>query len=832
MRTSPRPRWRALPGYWRELGISFQRAASACLVPACLLALLALVAGYPAGSPPPAAAAAQRNPEGELVEQVRKAIDRGVQFLRDRGADRGDWENQGHPNYPGGATALALLALLNCGVPPEDPLIQRGLESLRKIEPHQTYVVGLQTMVFALAGQKADAGRIQRNVDWLVRARVMNGDRLLGWTYTMPGGDRNRTADNSNTQYALLGLHEAHVAGAHIDPEVWRSIRDFYINTQLGDGGWGYRTGMQSSLTMTTAGLCGLLIAGSDLQSSVGILEADGTHRACGQYRENEPVAKALRWLGRALPPPDRWEEINNLYYFLYGLERAGRLSGQRFFGEHDWYREGCEFLVRKQRPGGSWRGQGMLGDNSELIATCFALLFLSKGRTPVLISKLAHGPGDDWNNDRNDARNLVEFVSKSRLFRRRPDEGGADQPVPLAWQVFDIRRLGDLSRDRIHDLTAELLQSPIVYFNGHLPPRLSGAEKLLLQQFVENGGFIFAEACCGDERFHRGFLNLMEELFPRTPLKPLPPNHPIWTAAGPRFAVLPNEFKREVKLMGIEMGCKTVVVYSPQDLSCWWEANQSDKGEGALAFKLGANLVAYATGLEAPRPRLSRVQVARDEPAEVKRGYLTVAQLEHEGERPAAAALRNLLSELRDPKTAGLDVDTRAKTVPVNSPTVVDYRFLFMHGRNAFSFAPEELKQLRFNLETGGTLLADACCGSKQFDQSFRQFIRTLWHDKPEIKLEPIPLNDELFGRDINGTAITRVRCRREGPDGRPEAEFREVDPYLEGVKITGRWVVIYSKYDIGCALEKHQSPDCLGHDYASAVLLGRAAVLYAMKR
>jgi hypothetical protein len=43
---------------------------------------------------------------------------------------------------------------------------------------------------------------------------------------------------------------------------------------------------------------------------------------------------------------------------------------------------------------------------------------------------------------------------------------------------------------------------------------------------------------------------------------------------------------------------------------------------------------------------------------------------------------------------------------------------------------------------------------------------------------------------------------------------------------------VVIYSKYDIGCALEKHQSTDCLGHDYDSAVVLARAAVLYALKR
>jgi hypothetical protein len=43
---------------------------------------------------------------------------------------------------------------------------------------------------------------------------------------------------------------------------------------------------------------------------------------------------------------------------------------------------------------------------------------------------------------------------------------------------------------------------------------------------------------------------------------------------------------------------------------------------------------------------------------------------------------------------------------------------------------------------------------------------------------------------------------------------------------------VVIYSKYDIGCALEKHAGPDCLGHDPDSALRLARAAVLYLLKR
>ena len=42
----------------------------------------------------------------------------------------------------------------------------------------------------------------------------------------------------------------------------------------------------------------------------------------------------------------------------------------------------------------------------------------------------------------------------------------------------------------------------------------------------------------------------------------------------------------------------------------------------------------------------------------------------------------------------------------------------------------------------------------------------------------------------------------------------------------------MIYSKVDIGCALEKHASSECLSHDHASALKLAKAAVLYSLKR
>jgi hypothetical protein len=776
------------------------------VVAACAVVFLsALPAGNIAHSQEP-------KREEPLVNQVRDSIRRGIQYLRAKEGGRGNWEvdtiaipNSG--GAPGGETALVMLALLNAGVKPDDPMIRNGLAYLRKVDPKHTYVVGLQTMVFAAAGNTDDRFLIQRNVNWLINTMVKDGDELLGWGYD----DRKGSADASNTQYALLGLHDGSQAlkGANIDKKSWRMIRDMYLSSQNGDGGWGYHKGQRSTLTMTVAGMCGLYIAGTELNEGREIIQRDGTAKNCGDYKENEALTKAYRWLER-----DRLNlrPQHGLFYNIYGIERLGRLSGQRFLVNHDWYREGCAILVDLQnKDEGSW-SRASLHDSWPVISTSFALLFLSKGRTPVLISKFAHGPGDDWNNDHHDARNLVDYSSKE-MFRR----------TPLAWQIFDTTQTRIEKEADLLDATSDLLQSPILYINGHRAPTFTENQKRLLKEYVNNGGFILAEACCGRKEFTIGFRELIKELFDNE-LEPLADEHPIWSAWAP---IKPDSCP--YKLEGLQQGCKTVAILSPQDLSCLWEANQRETPQGSMAFRLGANIIAYATGMDLPPARLTQVEVFRTEkdPKSVPRGFLKAAQLRHGGDwQPAPKAMRNLMQQLRE--KAGLDVALQTEPIllrNVKLPSFMKFKFLYLHGRKEFSFGDADLEKLRTNLEANGILLADACCGSPAFDRSFRAFVKGLF---PAKALERIPLTDELFSKEVNGgKAITSVRCRREG-----EKEYKDVPPYLEGIKVDGRWVVIYSKYDLGCALEKHQSSDCQGHDYESAVKIGSAVVLYWLKR
>ncbi len=127
-------------------------------------------------------------------------------------------------------------------------------------------------------------------------------------------------------------------------------------------------------------------------------------------------------------------------FYCLHDIAQVGRLTGRRFLGGRDWYRVGCEYLVKIQKADGSWEGAGVHKqlDHQPVVATSFALLFLSGGQRPVLITKLAHGEADGWNNKWSDCRNLTGFASR-QLFKKQP----------LAWQVFDVRKVeADLRGD------------------------------------------------------------------------------------------------------------------------------------------------------------------------------------------------------------------------------------------------------------------------------------------------------------------------------------------------------------------------------------------------
>ena len=67
-------------------------------------------------------------------------------------------------------------------------------------------------------------------------------------------------------------------------------------------------------------------------------------------------------------------------------------------------------------------------------------------------------------------------------------------------------------------------------------------------------------------------------------------------------------------------------------------------------------------------------------------------------------------------------------------------------------------------------------------------------------------------------------------GAEGRESAIVRKIEPELEGVKIADRYGVIFSKFDLSCALEKHDSLECEGYTREDAERIGLNVLLYSL--
>ena len=296
--------------------------------------------------------------------------------------------------------------------------------------------------------------------------------------------------------------------------------------------------------------------------------------------------------------------------------------------------------------------------------------------------------------------------------------------------------------------------------------------------------------------------------------LHPLAEDHAVWRA---KHVLNPDVHP----LWGIEFGCRTVVIYSPRDLSCYWNQMENSPANPAviLANRVGQNVVDYATGRELPPDKLDLRDVKVFGQETPRRGALRIAKLVHAGHWDVAPlAVPNLMDTLRKPPL-NFDVVVNHKELYPRDPNLVNYPLIYMHGRAAFQFSPEDIVLLRRHLEPGGgTLFADAACGSPAFDGAFRKFVGELLPDQP---LVPIPRDDEIFTQKVAFDLSDAQYSKAAG--GRRDF------PMLEGVKLNGHWAVIYSKYDLGCALERHQGLDCKGYSYDSALKITANIVIYS---
>jgi hypothetical protein len=796
-----------------------------------------------------------RSLHGEVTPaQVNSAIASGVAYLEKQQKPDGGWTE--HPTEPhGGLSSLCTMALLNAGRTKDDPSVKRALAYLDGLrDPDRTYSVSLMIMAYAQADPKSNFGRINKLAKWLEAHQMKDGKSNGGWTYRGPVGG---SADNSNSQFAILALHEAERAGVKIADQTWQRALNYWTQPgmQFPDGSFGYEPGRNASGSMTCAGIASLIMARDRLHSGDAAV-AGGRVQCCGNQPAEDEVQKALAWMGQHFRV-DRnpggtgaW-----LLYYLYAVERVGRMSGQRYFigsrrvgnatvpDPHDWYREGCEHLLAHQNKLFNYWMGAPPGENDQLVATSFALLFLSKGRRPVVMAKLKHqADGEaflDWDHHRRAVQNLVMRLEKQDAWKR-----------DLSWQTIDFSAKApnvDAGRKAVGEqfaaTAADLMEAPVLFLSGSRALAFSGEQKQTLKQYVENGGFLFVEAChgngCNGLEFDRSFRGLMRELFPDSELRRLPPDHPVWYAeqkVDPKH--LPKD--PEFWLWGLDACCRTSVVYCPRSLSCYWElahpyreSNHAApvKEEIETVVRMGMNVVAYATGREL-KDKLEKPQIAvSSRGGRSPRGALVVPKLSHGGGADdAPAALNNLLAVME--RQLEMRVDYQKRVLPATEPKLLDNPIVFMHGRRGFRFSAAERKALKDYLDRGGFLFADAICANTEFADSLRAELKSIY---PELQLARIPPSHPMFTDEFKGFNLSSVMLR--DPQIRAEgdpltAKLVAVKPLLEGLEVEGRLAVVLSPYDISCALEKGASLECKGYTPADAARIGANVLLYALQQ
>jgi hypothetical protein len=175
-------------------------------------------------------------------------------------------------------------------------------------------------------------------------------------TLDMPRGE-----DNSNTQFALLGLWAARRHDVPTEYSLQHAQRRF-AKFQNEDGGWGYLTYRKTKDTMTCAGLIGLAM-GHGVSADLGKDKA----------KRDPAIQKGLSSLGRAVGKPGP----PNLY-FLWSVERVAMLYDLKTIGGKDWYAWGSKTLLANQQADGSWTDGQYPGAN-DFSDSCFALLFLKR---------------------------------------------------------------------------------------------------------------------------------------------------------------------------------------------------------------------------------------------------------------------------------------------------------------------------------------------------------------------------------------------------------------------------------------------------------------------
>ncbi len=736
------------------------------------------------------AKAADITPNAVTDELVSSGLKKGVDFLLNSRNPDGNWEQTtkfwDDHSIEGGETCLCLYALLHVGEMGEDPRL--GPRS-KELAPTVKYVVNLNPdSVYAASLQGSCLALMPKDMPGVKEAMVRARNFLI--TCTRPGGGHSYGTvpdktdhDHSNSNFALLGLAaiaDTSTPGVEVPPNYWQAYENFWLKEQNPDGGWGYASTNRekSTLPMTAAGVASLLLC---RQFTLTDVTATPKKAAADKALET-----ALAKMNKEYDP-----RLDNVYY-LYTIERIGLASGMKYLKSVDWYRAGAALLLGNQGDSGGFNLSNKdvfySGAISPNVFTACSLLFLARGRSPLMFNKLEYNGA--WDARPRDDANVTTYIAHA-------------VERPLAWQSVTLAP------------SADWLDAPVLLITGSKDPKFSDTDLAKFKSYVESGGTIFSTADNSANEFTVAMKKYAAKVAGEDRLfRELPKDHPLYN--------LWSTVTNPPKLQGISNGIRELWIHSPADLGAVWQKNKSK--EFKAPFEVAANLSFYVSGKSAPAGhRLDSLAV--QPPTEGPSRTINLARIQYSGNwDPEPGAWPRLA------KLAAATFKTRVdiSNTPLEKLDFTKTPVAHLTGIAAITLDEDARKALAKFVEDGGTLLIDSTGGNKTFADSVKAALAQIFPNQP---LEAIPPDHPLYSGETPDTTKIETVVWRKYTRVR-DNKVPEDKPNLFAIKKGDRLAVIFSPDDLTSGLLGTNTWGIAGYAPKSAQSLTRNLLLYTTKK
>jgi hypothetical protein len=312
-----------------------------------------------------------------------------------------DWLEKQPTDDTVGGQALSALSFLKSGR--EDHRIVKDAAAAFSARadwaPVDNYSLGLGIIFLSELDDQKYLPAIQKAIDHFITRQKPHG----GFGYTAPSGPESPFGDVSQTQYAVLAMWNARMAGAKVPQEAIERVCSWLLRVQDVGGGWNYngndpgnynrinQQGVSNSLTAAGLGsicvcadLLGIHRRAKEQQEETGLPDAlKVVKKPAAQVEQQRPASSIdPDLIERAIQDGMKWQAMNYKievgswnYYYLYALERCEsfrELYYGKFTKDPKWYNDGFAFFSHKGVA--NWNG-----DRSPGVSTSFVILFLQR---------------------------------------------------------------------------------------------------------------------------------------------------------------------------------------------------------------------------------------------------------------------------------------------------------------------------------------------------------------------------------------------------------------------------------------------------------------------